>query len=179
MSSAIRSFAHLAVPLSLAVIFVACSSTMYPEPQPPGKTPLDAIPSSFLGTYIGSDEDTLEISPNGFREVHIGRDSRHFLLGDSIKVKWFAGQLFFNVLNDNGYWVLYLARAEGDAIYLSALNAKDCVGRLRQICPVEEVANDDGSLDYYLLSPTKKDWRKIVREHLPKPTDTLKALPKK
>lgn len=86
------------------------------------------------------------------------------LRSDSMVLKKDKDNYFLSVREESGSYNLILLRFENEGnIAAWSINAKEEIDKLRRFTEkVEEVRNDNGKVEKYIASPTKKELRKFV-----------------
>lgn len=158
--------------ISITLIFLglqACSSVLFTESQPENAETLTEFPEKIIGTFTHM-EDTLVIAPTSF--VYAGGDVITIsgdLTPPPAVLKKMDGWYFINLQEDNEWWIypFQISGKDKISVYYSDMNEKEqgIVERFRKDLKVKEIYKND-TLDYYLISPTKPQFKKLLKEGL-------------
>jgi hypothetical protein len=154
----------LLVLLFLSLLF-GCTEVYFTEPQPLGTKALNEIPPEMQGRFIEPEgKDTVHVRTRGF---DIGDDFMN--LSDSMVVKYWKGFYFINMRDSkNGLWEVYAAsKSAADKITVSFIDGEDekRMKQLGEICTVVSQTDSDGEIDYYILNPSAKEFKAILKEN--------------
>ncbi|MBI1184697.1 hypothetical protein GC194_10520 [bacterium] len=167
---------------SLLTIFllVSCEETLYKEPQPGGVKEQKSFPEKIRGTYITGDGDTIVIEEKQVVELKKTMISKNspYVLGDSIKLKKYKHYLFVSYLADNNYWsTILIDYKQKGYLHLYQIDPKSTkIKALKNITKVEEFKDESGKTDFLLLNPSKREWKKIIKEEIPQIIETYRKV---
>lgn len=166
----------LFVLLGWGALLISCSEVSFPVAQPAGITPLQEVPETLRGKYIGRDEqsgeksDTLLIESWGYHfkdskeKDWLGRG----VLSDSLVVKFYQDYYFVN-FRSGDQWVLRLVRqlAGGDIQFLSIDlkgddKGKEVIKQLSKKMKVKEVKRNEDT--FYQINPTPAQLMALINE---------------
>jgi hypothetical protein len=154
----------------LFVAFTACTEVYFTETQPGGKKPLKEIPVNLQGWFIEKDgKDSIHVSFRGF-----DIDDESAILSDSIVLTKWKQNYFLNILDQHkGFWEVYMIqKLNENEIELSIIDGDDeqTVSRLQAYTKVTSQNTSEGKVDYYLISPSSKVFKKMTKEGIFKPS---------
>jgi hypothetical protein len=152
------------------VFVTACTEVYFTETQPAGKKPLNEIPVSFQGWFVEKNgSDSVHVS---FRGFDINDDSA--ILSDSVVLTKWKKNYFLNTLEKSkGYWEVYLIRMLNEnEIELLIIDGDDdnTVKDLEKYTTVTSQNTPEGKIDYYLISPSSKSFKGMVKDGVFKPS---------
>lgn len=159
---------------SVAVLtfMVACIPVRFEQPQPMGVKDLSSFPEHLTGLYVEEGNDTLLMTPNGFEYGYGSPDStclKRILSPASAVLKKFKGDYVLSMHEDN-QWDVFLIRPTDDGfnLFLIDVNNKDraILERLEKITAVKEMKSPEGEIEYYLINPSKREFKKIIKAGL-------------
>jgi len=159
--------------LTVGIAFLAaCTPVKFDRPQPEGVEKLMAFPDDFEGFYVDEGGDTLQVTSGGFEYGFGSSDSTcmiRSLSSGNMVLKKFKGNYVLS-LNEDELWDVLLIRPATDGFDLCTIDVsnKDSikVEQLREITKVKTVRNSDDEVEYYLISPDKSAFRKILKAGL-------------
>ena len=164
------------------LLLVGCKEIAYYEPQPKGVTSLKEVPLSLQGRYRIPEEDgvradTVTISANGYTMV---KHEDHTILGDSIILKYYKRHYYYNILAEDGSWLLRLITVDqnGDLSIWSMKQPHDDYRELIKTLS-KEVKVDSTVTDLkkiYRIDPTPKQMNRLIKKGLFTRDGTLKKI---
>lgn len=160
--------------LLISIILISsCSEVRFSQPQPQNGREIDEFPKMFVGRYLGSEGDTLIVTPHCF---HFADDEIKKLCSDRVVLKK-KGKLHIvscrevlmagEQMQRKGWEVLPFELVK-DTLFVYFLNttnednSKVTITALEGILDVEEVFNVDGDLEYYYIDPSIKEFERIL-----------------
>ena len=155
----------------LFLLFQSCNENFtFTSSQPRGARVISQFPAEMQGSFVNVEDDTLEISATSF--VFDGGDMIS-LTGDitpeGVVLKKMGDWYFIN-LEDEGEWVVYPFKLPGKnrlTVYYSDMTAKELEIHDDLLQDVEvQKKYLDGKLDYYLLNPTKPQFKQLLKKGL-------------
>ncbi len=162
--------------LVAAIIFLAsCSVIRFTNPQPENTRQLSEFPEQLTGIYIDKDGDTLKVSKYGFstqKDVNTLSEDRLVLkkmgkyyilsskcpISDGNPTDWKGWEVLpFQYINNS--LVVYLINTWED-------KEKQTLDALEKILSseIKKEFNHDEKFDYYLINPTKKEFKTMLKE---------------
>lgn len=165
------------------LLLVGCNEITYYEPQPKGVASLKEIPLSLQGRYRSHEEDginadTVTISANGYALV---KHEDHAILGDSIILKYYKRYYYYNILGDDGTWLLRLITVDqnGDLSIWSMKQPHDDYREL--IKTLSKKVKVDSTVTFintkaYRIDPTPKQMNRLIRKGYFTKDGTLKKI---
>ena len=147
--------------LFLAIILSSCIDLGFENPQPEGLSNVDGLPAELSGSYINKD-DTLVFS-SGF--IISGGDSVSLIPSETLVIRKYNGYYFINMTDEKkGYWTVTCAKINKDRLTLMIPELQeDDKEQLEKKWPVKEKYNEYDELMAYIISPTKNEWKKLLR----------------
>ena len=167
------------------LFFSSCITVQFETIDFISKNLPDSIPSELQGSYISSDGDTIVLTDKildmGYDPIskeksidtlkhgslEIAKFDDYYLLCKKEKSLWTVVPLF---PNKNKLEVYYLD--EDEYINRNFKDTKDenkkhdfFFSELNKITPAKKVYNDSGDIDYYLINPTKKQFKKLLKNN--------------
>lgn len=153
----------------ISIIFItsSCIEINFENPQPAGIANEKTIPETIWGKYLTGDDDTLIISEN--RMQFIG-DTNAFnidlYLSDSLIIRTLGKRYFVNIKADSSFWSLYIlkknkANLDVLTIYTDSLPQ---IETMKKITKVKEVYHKSGTLDMYIVDPTQKELKRMIKK---------------
>jgi hypothetical protein len=143
----------------------SCMTIGFQQPQPAGKKSLDAFPSVLWGEY---DDQTQGGKPELIISKHSvyldgGSDVGEGVvrLGDTLVLKKFNGFYIASyLLPEEGYWVAHPFKTGPGELYLYSLDLKkeEAAGKLSPFTRIKKQGED-----FILLDPSKKEFRKMLK----------------
>jgi hypothetical protein len=160
----------LVTAIATALLAMACTMVRYESPQPAEVPSLLQFPEKLQGLFISEDLDTLEVTQFKFHfrngeEIQVKGD----LSGSETVLKEFRNYYILN-LKDKEVWDVFPIRLKNGNIqvYFSATasRAEELMEELQETSLVREIQDEDGDLEYYLISPTSEEFRKLLKRGL-------------
>ncbi|MDH5396574.1 MAG: hypothetical protein OEX02_00400 [Cyclobacteriaceae bacterium] len=146
----------------ITFLFSSCVDLGFDTPQPEGYPDIALFPTEWLGTYI-SDEDTLVIKPYS---VLVEKDSVYFNLNaENLVLRKFQNWYILNLKEpEKDYWTVFCARLKGDKLTVKVPSIdEDDKKALEKQFEVNESYNSNGNVDAYIIHPTPKQWKKLLK----------------
>jgi len=156
--------------LLLIITLLSCIEVKFEEPQPHGVKQLDVIPENIQGSYLIGNSDTLKVYADSFVILKESTKERtvHKLSEFFILKKW-KGSYFINIRKPNDmYWTVVFITTDKDkkmAIGMLSFsdNNLDKIDALGKITSVEIIKDEDGNVKNYIIKPTKRELKKIIK----------------
>jgi hypothetical protein len=156
--------------LTTAVLLSSCTAVKFEEPQPAAAPSLSEFPAKMNGLFVSNEDDTLHIERNFFRfssgpEVNFeaGLSSSNAVLK---KVK----RNYILSLEDENGWDVFPLRISGKKITVRYANlegrSEQLILDLQKSSSVKEIRTENGKIDHYLIRPTEKEFRRLLRKKL-------------
>ena len=164
--------------LSFAIgilFFTGCSVIRFTNPQPENARPLSQFPDQMIGSYLDKDGDTLKISRYAFsngEEVNTLSKER-LILKKSGKYYILSSKCPLSEGNPIAWkgWEVLPFRYVDNTLTVYLINTwedkeKQTLEALKNIlsAPVKNEFNSQENFDYYLISPTKKEFKTMLKE---------------
>jgi len=163
-------------------LLASCSTVRFQTPPPQEGIEINNMPSKLIGNYVNADGDTLYVTKNSFMyendEEKILEDSRvvlkkfkdyyvvscrEILLGNK-RTKLKGWDVILVKLLDDGSLVCYSINTSTDEKEKAAIN------KLEAILSFENIYYDDDNKEeeeaYFLINPTKGEFKKILRSDI-------------
>ncbi len=153
----------------ISIIFItsSCIEINFENPQPKGIANEKTIPETIHGKYSMGEGDTLIISKN---KISFANDTNDFnfdlYLSDSLIVRTLGKRYFVNIKADSSFWSLYVlkknkANLDVLTIYTDSLPQ---IETMKKITNVKEIYHKTGTLDMYIVDPTQKELKKMIKK---------------
>lgn len=162
----IESGMRALITLFMVFLCVSCKEVYFTESQPAWKKPIRSIPEKFHGVYIELEgSDTLIVNKAGFFMSDFDG-----ILSDTIQIKKFRKNYLLNMKEDQyGYWLVYMIQLiDEDNIRIATIDGEDeeSIEVLKSITSVNTVMKNEDSVDYFVIGPSNKEFKKILNEGL-------------
>jgi hypothetical protein len=109
------------------------------------KVPVTLRNDSVFGTYIYYDTT--------------------FMISDKGILRKFKGYYFMNFKQDEDQWMVYKLRfAKDGTASACGISKDDELDQIKEIVPVDEVKNDKGEGQKYIIKPGKGDFKKLIEQ---------------
>lgn len=148
------------------LLFFSCNDIKFKEAQPQDFPTINAFPDELIGSYYESEsKDTLVVKKKSF--VFGNTSSLFFVQGtlsDTTKLKKMDNTYFVN-LYENKVWSLVMVKLlQNKNLSISVFNAEDevFIANVKAIIPLEEVYNDNKTIEYYIAQPSAKQLKQII-----------------
>ena len=171
-----------------ALILTSCLEVRFNEPQPQNGRSLKHFPKNYIGAFVNGGGDTLYIAKDNF---YIADDETKFLNSQRVELKHHKGlyilsckELFLDGdTTDRLGWEVFPTKLVEDSLLIYHMpvskddNLEKCITCLKAITTLEAIHDDKSNIDYYLTSPTKKEFNKIIERQIFNEVDTFIRLP--
>ncbi|MBN2669120.1 MAG: hypothetical protein JXR60_07815 [Bacteroidales bacterium] len=151
------------------VVLQSCTEVKFKQPQPQGIAALESIPESMQGYYLLGDKDTVKIFANGFEmKKDSTNEKEQHELSEFFAIKRWKKTIFINLRDkDEPYWSVIFLTPNDSNISVGFLsfnqNDKESIDQFKQLTKVEELLNEEGKITNYLIDPSKKELKKILK----------------
>ena len=155
--------------LAITTCFISCTAVKFEEPQPAGTAALSQFPEKMQGTFSSGDEDTLKIFRDSFVYFD-GKviDLRADLSASTAVLKKVKNKYILS-LQDNGSWDVFPIKVSGNSLLVYYADLDGRTERLlnaESSANVSEVRTADDEFDHYLVKPSDKEFRRLLRKKL-------------
>lgn len=145
------------------LLLSACTEVYFTETQPVGKRPLTEFPPEVQGWFIDDQEgDTVHIRSRGFDLTEESGD-----LSDTLVLTKMKNLYFLNIQNtENNLWEVYIIEPLNPfEFHVHSIDGENdsTMTAIRAILSVKQEENDDGSVAHFILSPTSKEFKKLLK----------------
>lgn len=155
--------------LTVVFILTSCSSILFTEAQPADAPLLQEFPGRILGEFTNS-EDTLVVNKTSF--VYDGGDVIT-LSGDltppGVVLKKMDNWYFLSIQDDTEWWIypFQISGKDRITVYYSDMADKEqnIIQEFQKDLKVQKIYKE-GKLDHYLISPTKAQFKKMLKKGL-------------
>lgn len=164
-----RNFAAVLV---LFLGLQSCNSILFTSAQPEADPVLKEFPQNMLGTFVSEDIDTLVVESTSF----IFRGGDPVQLSGDITPKGCAlkkmDDWYIISLQDEEEWEVFPVKVQGnDNFSVFFIDMKEdeenkIIADLEKDLKVEKVYNEDGSFDHYLINPSKKQFKRLLKKNI-------------
>lgn len=158
--------------LTIATFLVSCTPVRFNQPQPEGVKSLTQFPDDLTGFYVDEDGDTLWVNSEGFEYGFGNPDSdclKRALSSPKMVLKNFR-KSFVLSLKEEEQWDVFLIEPDGEGFDLRLIDISsrepEKLELLEEITKVEVVKNDQGEISYFLVRPTRHQFRRILKAGL-------------
>ena len=155
--------------LLLALLLTSCTAVKFENPQPYGAETLSEFPQKVIGTFTSDESDTLKIMKNSFR-FSDGKEIvfETKLSAESSVLKSHKNTYILN-LKDNGTWDVFPFKFTSNKITVYFADVKSGTEKLLKAKHpegVQEIRNEDGKLDHYLIDPSAEEFDRLLKKKL-------------
>ncbi|UZH55714.1 hypothetical protein JRG66_02175 [Salinimicrobium tongyeongense] len=154
----------------MALFLPSCTAVKFEDPQPFAAPSLAEFPDKMCGTYVSNNEDTLFIEPGSFRYA---RGIETGITGDLNTPKTVlkkVNRTYILNLHDQDTWSVFPLKASKNKIVTHCANitseSEQLIFDVHKSSPVKEITTEDGKFAYFLLAPTNKEFRQLLRKKL-------------
>lgn len=153
----------------LISVLVSCTPVRFDQPQPDGVKTLAVFPDDLTGFYVDEDGDTLLVKANGFEYGYGNSDSeclKRSLESGKMVVKKYKGNYVLS-LHEEDEWDVFLVEPDDDGFNLRMIDIgnkdREKMDELSAITEVETIKNDQGDVTYYLVRPSRSEFKRIMK----------------
>jgi hypothetical protein len=160
---------HLILLIITALAIQSCVEIKFEEPQPKGIKNLEIFPEEFQGQYLLGDKDTLEIFKDGIKVLNdTTLEKDEFVISDQFIIREWKRNYFINIKEkEDSVWTLVVFKPTKKDFNLRNFSFKSDdlkkIKKLKKITETKEVKNKDGAVDYYLINPSRRELKKILK----------------
>ncbi|MDD2195590.1 MAG: hypothetical protein PHE03_01960 [Bacteroidales bacterium] len=157
-------------PILVAIMVIALSSCIthyFADPVPIDVKDSSSIPEPMLGTWTAKDKThTIDLNKWISEKVDsLGNKNIEveFTLSDSLIIKRSDDYFFFNNLENNGYWTVYLGYKRNSSFIIKGLGSADTLTLANSIGFVPDSVND--AKERYFNTPfTNELMKKFIKD---------------
>lgn len=153
-----------------AFLFISCTAVKFENPQPTAAPSLSEFPEKMHGTFVSDSDDTLEFSQNHFRYSSGTEVNLESKLSPESAVLKKANNTYILSLKDEQGWDVFPMKLGRNKITIYYANldpdAEQLILDLKNTSPVHEIRNEEGKFDHYLIDPSEKEFKKLLRKKL-------------
>jgi len=163
--------------LGVTIFLQSCVEVRFEEPQPKGIENLDVFPEAFQGLYLLGDMDTLEVSREDIK-IHnykapekdnlalLEKDS--YTISEQFVIRKWKKNFYINIKEkEDSVWTLLVLKSSKKETGAASLTLKEKdtekINKLKKITKVKEIRHDDGGLAYFLVNPSRRELKKILK----------------
>lgn len=147
----------------------SCTAVKFENPQPAGISSLTEFPQEMQGFYTSGDGDTLEIFSQSFnyydgQEIDLKAD-----LEPSTAVLKRVKNRYVLSLKDNSSWDVFPIKVFRNKIIVYYVDLDERTGRLLDIndsAVVKQIRTGEDKFDHYLINPSEREFKKLLRKKL-------------
>jgi hypothetical protein len=153
---------------ALVIILPSCTTVKFKNAQPNHALALNEFPKDLLGIYFNNEKDTLTISNNSFEYGNATTSLVHVKgsLSTGEAVLKMVDSFYILSMKDENIWQVIAFKKKGDEIEIYNINIEDAnqavMKKIKAILPVKEVKDKEGSVDYYLIDPSKNEFETLI-----------------
>ena len=157
--------------LITVILLSSCDQVIFTEPQPARVKAMTQIPETLQGVWLDDSNDTLYVGTKSFR--YPSEDfsiTEPEFLSDTSVLKEYKGRYFLNRtirLDEGNFWLSYMIDPvePGKKMDLYTMDPDDVV----KLAKLQEITSkirdiEEGETSYYLFSPKKKHYKKIISD---------------
>ncbi len=150
----------------LLLLCFGCTEVYFTEVQPNGKKHLMEIPPDMQGWFVEMDgTDTINIRTRGFDMT-----DEYASLSDSVVLTKWKDYYFLNVSDKSKkLWEIYMIEKinayEMKVSYIDGEN-HDQIESLKSFISITPHENEDGTINYYVVSPSAKEFKNLVKNNV-------------
>lgn len=116
----------------ISLLFSSCLTFYFSQPLPVDAKVCSRMPRALRGNWEGK-EGTLRIDKKRWVSSTVDSNERlsmrtEFELSDSLVLKRYKKYYFFNVLNTNGFWNVYVGQKRNNFFIINRMNRDDSLG---------------------------------------------------
>ncbi|HAN77503.1 MAG TPA: hypothetical protein DCQ31_06865 [Bacteroidales bacterium] len=156
----------------VSFIFTSCTTVKFETAQPAGGKILTEFPKKFVGSYSNSDKDTLIIMKSSYIQ---GKEKESKLAatgnaveGESVLKK--LGKNYVLSIKDEKAWEVVVITSEKNTLGVLYINLEtdkeQIINNLKATTSTKEFENDEGRIEYYLVNPTKKEFKNLIKKNV-------------
>ena len=162
-TNAMRKFSKT-IPF-LFIIITSCVTHYFDRPVPVDARSYNKMPTEIRGKWKSNDGEDIVIDKacwtlNSVDSTGITESTIEFIIPDSLTVKRWRKSYYFNKLESNGYWTLYVGQKKGDFFYIKGLGDDDTLS-FKMFLNVEPNKIEKSSR-YYSVPLNKKQLKEFV-----------------
>ena len=156
------------------LLIIGCDGAeiYFESPQPANSEREKIFPTALQGIYNDDDDGSLIIN----ELTCVYRDDTILdmegQLYDSLILKKYKSHYILNQTGEEGWivWVIYIKNIDKFAVQsiggaMDAYEVED-VEKLKNLTTVNEIFNSNGHIDYYLINPTQKEFKRLVKKKI-------------
>jgi hypothetical protein len=150
----------------LVIIISSCVSHFFSEPVPTDVKNYNSLPKPMFGVWQNEGETHIIDKEKWIKQTQDSMGNTisevEYKLSDSLAIRKVGKNHFINVLEENGYWSLYLGFKQKDYFYIRGLGAADTLIFMNALglTPSKSESQDD----YFYNSPiTKKQMETFIK----------------
>jgi len=163
--------------LLFCLFITACSEVYFKQPQPPGKKDLISLPAKTHGLYITTEGDSALSIFNDHILYYMDDDKDlKFSMNENMVVRKYKGDYYINIKDEEKpFWMVFLFSFRKNELLLKYSDPKEEeLEKFKKITRIEEESSNT-MLEYseYLLDPSLKELKELVKEGFFEVMDTL------
>ena len=159
---------------SLSIFFIllltACYSVKFEYPQPKTGSELTEIPSKIIGKYATPGGDYFTITKN---TITVDNEKDTLILSDPNAVLKNLGSFYILSFREDNMsdWNVYPFQVTADSLIAYSMDVESeeayhkLIKDLGELTFCEPILDEDGELRYYRLNPTKKEFKKLLKNN--------------
>ena len=157
----------LTLVLILAIVLPSCVTHYFAEPVPSDAKEYRYVPKTMRGAWTADDEQHTITKDKWISEKTDSLGNKtvtiEFELSDSLLVRRLNGYYFFNCLEKNGYWSVYIGVKQEGHFFIRGLDDDDTITLASSIEMLPDSICDDNK--HYFNTPfTKKLMKKFIAD---------------
>jgi hypothetical protein len=147
----------------------------FEQPQPASSEMENIFPKALQGIY-NDDANNVPLIINELT-CEYGNDTFDMWkekgqLSDSLILKKNKSYYFLNLLEERGWYVMVISIQNFDKLEIYFIGGDDEavaveeIEKLKNLTKVNEIFNSSGGIDHYLINPTQKELKKMLKKNM-------------
>ncbi|MGQ1888988.1 hypothetical protein ACT29H_00950 [Thermophagus sp. OGC60D27] len=155
--------------LLVCSVLASCTPVRFDQPQPEGARDLARFPKELSGFYVDEEGDTLLVTSQGFEYGFGNMDSeclKRSLLSGNMVLKKYKNYYVLSMQEEEEWDVFLIENGDdGFDLRLIDIGSKDRgkIDLLSKITGVETIKNSEGDVAYFLVRPTRSEFKRMVK----------------
>ncbi len=162
--------------LVLSLIISSCGPFIFFEqPQPANSEIENIFPKALQGIY-NDDANNVLFTINELT-CDYGNDTFDMWnekdqLSESLILKKYKSHYILNYLEERGWYVMVISIQNSDKLEIHFIGGDDGaeaveeIGKLKNLTTVNEIFRSNGQIDYYLINPTQKEFKRMLKKNM-------------
>jgi hypothetical protein len=156
----------LLLSLLVTLLFSSCLTFYFSQPLPVDAKVCHRMPRPLRGNWKGN-EGTLKIDKKKWLSTSVDSNDRvsmktEFELSDSLVLKRYKGYYFFNMLNSNGFWNVYVGQKRHNYFIINRMSREDSLALKTAIGVIPDSVSESNL--FYRSPISKKQLVKYIEQ---------------